>query len=282
MGREARVEIPGYFYHIIVRGQRKNPIFFSHEDYIFYLKILSINLRKLNYNINAFCLMKNHIHILTKHEEFAFEKLMKPLQTTYAIYFNRKYQLSGHVFQGRYKSFIILNYRYLKSVIEYIHNNPVKAGFVDSPEKYLYSSIHYYRGISDVLDFQYIDPIGIDKIDSSISFDNLQNLPNQYIGTIDEYKELEKRKTGRDGRLYQERRLVQIDLKRICHRLGIDINEIQDLKWSKYKNSIIIDIVNELYGLGYSQRDIARAINYSKSSVSRWLSRKWDKFNHRP
>ena len=271
MGREARVEIPGYYYHIIVRGQRKNPIFFSDDDFMMFLKLLSIYSKRLQTNIGAFCLMRNHVHLLIKRKNIPFERIMRPLLTAYATYFNEKYELSGHVFQGRYKSFIILNVHYLFAIVPYIHNNPEKAGIVENAESYKYSSIHNYRKTKYKPVFRNLK---LDELrETNIDIEDFICQKNQYIGSLDEYTKIEKRKPGRESGNYKERRLdINSDANVICVCNDISLDNLLNKKWRKGNKLAKTLILKKLVLLGYSQSDIARFFNCSRGYVSRCLS----------
>lgn len=143
---------PTGIYHVMQRGVGKQIIFESDEDYRFYLKKLKTYKELLKYEIVAYCLMDNHVHLLIKTDDCSnISNLMLRLGTSYASYYNGKYSHSGHVFQGRYACEIIKDEKYLMTCIRYIHNNPVKAG-ISSRESYRWSSYIEYivdQGISD-------------------------------------------------------------------------------------------------------------------------------------
>ncbi|MCD6579074.1 transposase, partial [bacterium] len=122
MPRRARIDLKNYWYHVISRGQRKNPLFFSEEDMLQYIKILIELLNKFDIILGAFCLMRNHVHLLLFRRNDSLYQFMHLLNTRYALYFNKKYKLVGHVFQGRYVSKIVLDARYLNYLVYYINN----------------------------------------------------------------------------------------------------------------------------------------------------------------
>lgn len=96
------------------------------------------------YEIYAYCLMDNHIHLLIKEGEDTIQRSVKRIGVSYAYYFNKKYARIGHVFQDRFRSETIEDDKYLMSVVRYIHNNPVKAGIVEKALDYPWSSYHEY------------------------------------------------------------------------------------------------------------------------------------------
>lgn len=157
---------PGSIFHIYNRGNNKENIFLSQEDYkafLFRLGLgLGIELKNLekcpltslphsriristvdakSFKLHAFCLMKNHFHLLVEQcDDTPISKLISQLCTSYAMYVNKKYKRVGHVFQDRFKSVLIESNSQLMWVSAYIHMNPVKDGFATHPADYIWSS----------------------------------------------------------------------------------------------------------------------------------------------
>lgn len=144
MPRQPRLHLPGAFYHVMARGNRKQYIFKGRDDYITYLRLMRHYSRRYNVEAHGYALMPNHVHMLLKMGDTPLAKFMQGLQQTYTQYFNKEQQLVGHVFQGRYKSIYVHRDDYLLELIRYIHLNPVKAGLVDEPTKYAWSSHRSY------------------------------------------------------------------------------------------------------------------------------------------
>lgn len=146
MPRKARERSKTGIYHIVVRGINKQEIFHDEEDIIRYLETLKKVKEISGCQILGYCLMGNHIHLLIKEEKESISTVMKRLGTSYARWYNWKYERSGHVFQDRYRSECVEDDRYLMVVIRYIHQNPVKAGIVEKIGDYRWSSIRAYYG----------------------------------------------------------------------------------------------------------------------------------------
>lgn len=140
MPRKKRVWYPGAIYHVMNRGNRKAPIFREKGDYQYFLDQVRLIKKQYPFKVHAICLMPNHFHIVLETEMTDLGKIMSKLQTTYAMFFNRKYSLIGHLFGGRYKAIIIENAAYFLEVNRYVHLNPVKAMMVKSPDDYEFSS----------------------------------------------------------------------------------------------------------------------------------------------
>lgn len=141
MSRQAREN--SEYLHLIVRGVGKQILFEDDSDYEKYLSLLDKYAKETGIIILAYCLMGNHVHLLVRDTEAAVSMFMKRLGVSYAQYFNRKYERTGHVFQDRYKSDCVANDAYLLSVFRYILNNPQNAG-ICSAQKYPWSSYHEY------------------------------------------------------------------------------------------------------------------------------------------
>lgn len=153
MPRVARLKGEFTTYHIILRGNEKKNIFLDSKDKERFLETLGKVKEKYNFLIYAYCLMSNHLHLIIYDNGNDISLIMKSLNVSYAIYFNRKYKRVGHLFQDRYKSEIVDNDRYLLELSKYIHNNPVKAGIVQEALQYRWSSFKQYvdRDVKDNL-----------------------------------------------------------------------------------------------------------------------------------
>ncbi len=138
-------------YHVILRGINRQDIFYDNDDYQRFLETIDQMKSEDQFVVYGYCLMTNHIHLLVRENTDTISRIMSRIGTSYAWWYNQKYGRSGHVFQGRYRSECVENDDYLLTVIRYIHNNPVKAGMVQEPENYRWSSIHAYYGTREYL-----------------------------------------------------------------------------------------------------------------------------------
>jgi REP-associated tyrosine transposase len=89
--------------------------------------------------------MSNHVHLAIEEGDVRLSKIMQVLQSSYTQWFNRRHRRVGHLFQGRFKSYLVDGERYLLSLLRYIHENPVRSGMVERPEDYSWSSDRYFR-----------------------------------------------------------------------------------------------------------------------------------------
>ena len=137
-------------YHIMIRGNKKEDIFIDEEDKTKFIDILAEKKKSQAYLLYAFCLMNNHIHLLIKENQDPIARIMRRINTSYAVYFNKKYKRVGHVFQDRFKSEPIESEAYLLAVVRYIHSNPVKAKMVKCVSNYEWSSYPFYINQTDL------------------------------------------------------------------------------------------------------------------------------------
>lgn len=129
MARKLRVEYAGAIYHVMSRGDRREPIFKDDFDRQRFIDTLGEACLKTNWRVHAYCLMPNHFHLVMETPQPNLVAGMKWLLGVYTSRFNRRHKLSGHLFSGRYKSLIVdgSGTGYLKTVCDYVHLNPVRA-----------------------------------------------------------------------------------------------------------------------------------------------------------
>jgi putative transposase len=130
MPGKTRIDIPGSLHHIIIRGIERSPIFKGNRDYEHFLTRLGSLLMRTSTICYAWALMRNHAHFLLRSGLYPISSLMRSLLTGYAVYFNRRHNRSGHLFQNRYKSFLCEEEPYLLELVRYIHLNPIRAGVI--------------------------------------------------------------------------------------------------------------------------------------------------------
>lgn len=143
MPRLARQKSESSFYHVLLRGIGKQNIFEDDEDRRRFIETMERYKKELGFEIHAYCLMGNHIHILIKDVKRQIELIIKKIAGSYAYYFNWKYERVGHVFQDRFKSEPIESDEYYLTVLRYIHQNPEKAK-IEMASQYKWSSYADY------------------------------------------------------------------------------------------------------------------------------------------
>lgn len=140
MPRPLRIQDAGYVHHVICRGNDRQIIFKSDSDFLAYIDLVEKSRKLYPIHIYNYCLMDNHLHLLVEpKEEKSLSKFMEDVSKAYAKYFNEKYDHVGHVFQGRFKSFLVQEERYFFVCSRYIDLNPVNALMVTNPIDYKWS-----------------------------------------------------------------------------------------------------------------------------------------------
>ncbi|MCX5834447.1 MAG: transposase [Deltaproteobacteria bacterium] len=140
MARPLRIEYPGALYHITSRGNARARIFADDIDRKIFLRILGFVLKRFNWLCHAYCLMGDHYHLLVETPDANLSRGMRQLNGLYTQRFNWRHHKSGHLLQGRYKAILVDKDEYLLELARYMMLNPVRAGMVDFPEGYAWSS----------------------------------------------------------------------------------------------------------------------------------------------
>jgi len=140
MVRIARVVVPGFPHHITQRGNRRQETFFSDDDYRSYTDVMSQWCIRCNVEVWAYCLMPNHVHLIAVPEsEDGLRRAIGEAHRRYTLLINRREGWTGHLWQGRFTSFV-MDERYLLACTRYIEMNPVRAGLVKDPTDWAWSS----------------------------------------------------------------------------------------------------------------------------------------------
>jgi len=143
MARLKRICLPGISHHIIQRGNNRQNCFCKDEDYAAYAYWLNEYARKHQVDVHAWVFMTNHVHLLaTPMTSDGISKMMQALGRNYVSYFNYTYNRTGTLWEGRFKSCVIDSDHYLFICQRYIEMNPVRAGMVEKPEDYKWTSFH--------------------------------------------------------------------------------------------------------------------------------------------
>ena len=182
MARKERIWYPGAVYHIMIRGIRRSDLFKDEGDYWVYLETLEMVMQRYPFILYSYCLMTNHVHLQIETVDDEIWNIMREVNRNYTKYFNKKYNFTGSLYDGRYKSEIIENDRYNLQVSRYIHLNPVKAKMVNEPLEYEWSSyndyldadrdkiiddekiLSYFKDKSRALYMKYVESIGINLL----------------------------------------------------------------------------------------------------------------------
>ena len=145
MPRGPRTLSDSGYYHVILQGAGKQVIFEDDEDRGAFLRLLCLSLERAGAKVLSYCLMSNHVHLLIDDPNDSLSSLMHWLTSTYARYFNERWDHVGHVFRSRFTSIPIESDDQLLRVVRYIHRNPVKAR-LSAAADYRWSSYHEFTG----------------------------------------------------------------------------------------------------------------------------------------
>lgn len=146
MPRQPRIDLKDQIYHVLNRANARMQVFFEDADYRCFEDIIAKAVIKFQIRLFAFCLMPNHFHlILSPQEDGGVQKFMQWITLLHTQSWHTKNQTvgTGHLYQGRYKSFVIKNDNYLRTAIRYVERNPLKAGLVSNAEDWQFSSLKY-------------------------------------------------------------------------------------------------------------------------------------------
>ena len=146
MPRSPRIHAPGAMYHVTLRGNHRQDIFFTPADRSLLTHIIRDILVDCGAQLHAYCYMTNHVHALLQVSDTPLSKIMLLMAGRYARRVQARLETTGHLFEKRYHALLVDADEYLLALLRYIHLNPVRASLVSSPDEYPWSSHHAYLG----------------------------------------------------------------------------------------------------------------------------------------
>ena len=250
MARRPRLDLPG-FHHIVNRGVARGKVYKNSEDKDKFLEILCKASSIYKVNIHDYCLMDNHYHLLIETTSENLSLFMRQINGNYAIYFNKKYKRTGHLWQGRYNSWYIIDESYLYYLFRYIEHNPIKAKMSQAIGEYPYTLLATLFN-----KHQEIIPCAEhSKLKKEYHHEGIQDLMEKPLSKK-EQKELE---TEQKKKIIQEehefRQTKELTLK----------EHFRDTKELGRRNSAIMTALND----GYTQGEVARYLGLSPAMVSK-------------
>lgn len=261
MPRYGREKSEAGIYHVMLRGVDRMDIFLDRGDNVRFLDTLRRFKETNSYELYAYCLMRNHVHLLIKEVEDSMERMMKRVGVSYVYYFNQKYNRVGHLFQDRYRSEVIDSEQYFLGCGRYIHNNPVVAGLVSSPQEYPWSSYSYYLRASDNAGLLTIDPVldcfSRDRPKAVLGFKQFTESAAE-----DEYLEYQEQ----DPAHRVARPEWQALLAETLQKHNTSLKDLRTIQNSARRKLILREIKSTS---GLSVRELSRLLGISKDSISR-------------
>ena len=193
MPRTARKKSQTGIYHVMIRGIDRQKIFHTNYDKYYFIKILKRYKIQFGFELFAYCLMDNHVHILLRESGCSISEVMRSVAGGYAVWFNKKYDRVGHLFQNRFRSEAVEDERYFMTVLRYILYNPVKAGLSKTIQDYLFSSANdYFESNNGITDVQYVFGIwGKDAVRRFLLEEREEASVNRLTGRISNEKAAE-------------------------------------------------------------------------------------------
>ncbi|HOA35956.1 MAG: transposase [Dethiobacteria bacterium] len=262
MPRKNRILSSSRIYHVVSRGIDKKPIFISTDDYNQFINILRKKRKFKLFTIYAYCLMNNHYHLIVNEKEAGISSIMSSINTTYAIYFNKKYNRIGHLFQSRFRSEAIEDEAYFLAAVRYVHNNPVSAGLVSEASQYNWSSYRSYLQLDsndDLIDYQF----ALNMFASSLT----KAVPRfvQFTKQIDEQDFVDH--LGEKEEMIAKEKKAKSLIDKYLQEKNMNIEKL------KLRSNM--GIRNELIGMLIEKTDlplrrIGKLLDLSKSTVSRF------------
>lgn len=240
MGRPTRIHYPGAIYHAMARGVDGRTIFVDDKDRLNFLEAMRRIGSEASIEVIAYCLMGNHFHLAVKVGAVPLASFMQRLLTCYCMKFNLRHNRTGHLFQARYKAILCLDDRYLAGLIRYIHMNPVRAELVSLPQDWPWSNYSPAQ----------------DSVEGIADFDPWPNT---------ESREVDLTRVPSVGK---------VDLEAlgeaIASREGVNLGVLRSDSRNRMVVAVKRHFVVEAFRTGYTLRAVAKWLNVSPRSVSRY------------
>lgn len=259
MPRNLRIFCNSKIYHIILKGIDNQDIFYDNQDRYVFLENIKKSQKKYTYNVLAYCLMNNHVHMVIQVENDLLSKAIQSLTIRYVYYFNKKYDREGPFVRNRFKSKIIENLSYFLKVCRYVHRNPEKAN-INKTEKYKWSSYN-----------DYISGEGITKTKILLNYFN--NNINDFVKFTLQKESLEEVSNEADFELISkltDEQLIKIIKERFSLTSFEDVPKFIKGYSKEEKEKIIKNIDNIV---GTNPRQMARVIGINRKLIYKILKK---------
>jgi len=250
MARRPRLDLAG-FHHIVNRGVARSNIYNCNEDKEKFLDILCKACKFYKVNIHDYCLMDNHYHLLIETTSENLSLFMRQVNSNYAIYFNKKYKRTGHLWQGRYKSWYIINEDYLYMLFRYIEHNPIKAKMVQHIGGYPFTLLATLLNTNQEL----ISCAIHSKLKKEFHHEGIRELLETTLSKK-ELKELEAE---------QKKKIVQTEHEFRQEKEKTLQEHFKDVQELTKRNLSIMSALED----GYKQAEVARYLELTPSAVAK-------------
>ena len=236
MARKPRIHYPGAVYHVILRGNARQDIFFDDQDRCRFLLLLQEGIERYGHRVLAFALLTNHVHLAIQVGIIPLSRIIQNLSFRYAHWVNKRQGRSGHLFQGRYKAVLVDADTHLLELVAYVHLNPVRAGMIARPELYPWSSHRVYLGHETI---PWLNPDSV-LCRFSGNLEHARRSFNKFVvGRIGEgHREQFSEKGNLDSRLIGEEHFVEKVLR-----------EANSLPLRRPSMEAVLEIVTRMYNL---------------------------------
>lgn len=251
MGRVSRKKSKSGIYHIMLRGVNRQNIFEDNDDRYKFLEVLRNFKENCRYEIYGYCLMSNHIHILMQELDDSISVAIKRISASYVLWYNKKYDRVGHLFQERFKSEPVEDDGYFLTVLRYIHQNPINAGIVNDILKARWTSYNEYINKPDL-------------VDTSIALELFSSSRDKAMGLYKKYME----EDNEDKCLDLEEKIFLNDEEILAYIKSLGVSEISTLQqMDRISRDTIIAEIKKLEAI--SLRQLSRITGVSKSVIGR-------------
>jgi len=265
MARLPRYDYAGAVHHITARGNRKEKIFIDDTDRLAFIALCKKAIKRYEIVLHSFCLMSNHYHLIAESQHGNISRAMQYINGCYAQYYNRLHGTCGHLFQGRFKAALIQRDVHLMEAARYVVLNPVRAGMVQLPDDYRWSSYNSAIGrdaeFGDLTSGRFVaDFFGSGDKYKRFVYDGINggiwnNLKYGCILGDEEYAEREFKEMSRDN-------------------IPIKYAKKPDLFDIIRKNELWSGAAKAVCSYGYTYREVGRFLNMHASTVSRHVNRR--------
>lgn len=287
MPRPPRLHVPGGCYHVILRGNHREPLFGDCRDRDVLNGIVSDALSRCGCRIHAFCWMSNHLHALIQISDQPLGKAMQRIAMRYSRYRHKRLDTTGHLFERRYRAKLVDVDEYLLTLIRYIHLNPVKAHLVRDPADFPWSSHRAYLGTESLswltTDFG-LALFSTDLLQARAAYSRFLNIPPRDDDLEDESHPKDRRVLGSDRFInsipfvpYKPRSPLTLEQlsKRICAQHALSLQLVRSRSAARSLTPVRIEILEQAIDLRIATlTEVASYLNRNPSTLSKLAAKR--------